>query len=482
MSIELEDLVGLNATKVARLIALSPTDSQVQVQRLLNGSEPLVVAGMRHTQGGHTALDGGHLLFTETMGLLGRRRIEGPEPGTNPLVDVAAGVTWSELHAHLNALGLSPMVQQSSAHFTVGGSIAVNCHGRDPRWGPMVHSLESVEVLCGDGKTRVASRSYHQDLFRAVVGGHGACGLILRAQLRLVPNVALIASHDDDELALGEYVAGVLRPLLAAGSASASQLHHGWLNATASGFWDSVWYNDYVQPPGRPTVAGEVLRSEGWGESEILRAAWVAARRNPGIRDDVWRELKQLSSRERESRTNLLRAPVGMTLSKGDAKGVDLLQEYFLPPDRVVEGVRSLKRHFQGLSPQVIHVLTGTLRVVRRDDETHLSYCRGQDRVSLAVEMHVAVETPAGGVRQPSAAVQSALWQANEIVMALGGSFYLAYHRLANPVAGKPANQQFMQAYGAGGLAHYLQAQRDAIRKYDPSRRFWNHFLQAYLA
>lgn len=478
MGIEIEDLVGLNATTVERLIALSSTDCQAQALRLLGGKAKLTPVGMRHSQGGHTAFDGGHVLFTETMGLQGRPRIMGPQLGPSPLVDVAAGVTWSELHAYLNAYGLSPMVQQSSAHFTIGGSIAVNCHGRDPRWGPMVHSIEGIEVLCGDGKVRVASRSYHQDLFQAVIGGHGACGLILRAQLRLVPNVHLMVNHPADETPLTDYVVGVLHPLLIAGSGSASQLHHGWLNATVTGFWDSVWFNDYVQPPGRPTAAGETLRTEGWGESEILRAAWVAARGKPAIRDDVWRELKRLSSADRETRTNLLRAPVGMTLSKGDDDGVDLLQEYFLSPDRVLDGVRALKAHFKALNPDLINVLTGTLRVVRRDDETHLSYCRGEDRVSLAVEMHVAVETPTGGVRQPTEAVQKALWEANEIVLALGGSYYLAYHRLANPVAGQPDDQQFLRAYGGA----CKQAQLDAMKKYDPDRRFWNRFLQAYLA
>ena len=79
---------------------------------------------------------------------------------------------------------LAVMVQQSSNVFSVGGSLSVNCHGRDKDFGPISRSVESFRIMLADGRVVRASRDDADDseggqLFRAAIGGFGLFGVIL---------------------------------------------------------------------------------------------------------------------------------------------------------------------------------------------------------------------------------------------------------------------------------------------------------------
>ena len=315
-----------------------------------------------------------------------------------------------------------------------------------------------------------------------MVGGYGACGMILKVRLRLVPNHMLAPNSGDgkrQELDLDKYIEKRLKPVLGEHpEIGSTQLHYGWLKCTEDGFWEKVWVESCVLAVGDPIDKTGTLESPTWGESEILRAAWVAARKQPNIKSSVWEEMKRRSSNAQKSRTNFLRASVDMTLSKGDREGVDLLQEYFLPPDQLEKGLQQLKDHFRTPGNKaLVNVLSSTLRVVRRDAETNLSYCRDGDRVSLAVEVHVPVDKDTQGPRRPTLAAQAVLWQANEIVLGLGGCHYLPYYHLES-AADNASSSQFQRAYGG----QRLEEQRAAIKKYDPNHRFWNAFLKSHFA
>ena len=145
MALVLDDLVGLNAISIDDMPVIQ--DAAHPPRLLAASANPrLSIAGMRHSQGGHTVVDGGRVLLTMPQ----LNRIELPVAVTAKdwaaTVKVEAGVTWSDLHRVLGPLMLAPMVQQSSAAFTIGGSLSVNCHSRDPRWGPVSAKIGRAHV------------------------------------------------------------------------------------------------------------------------------------------------------------------------------------------------------------------------------------------------------------------------------------------------------------------------------------------------
>jgi LDH2 family malate/lactate/ureidoglycolate dehydrogenase len=67
MSIELEDLIGLNKTRVAGMPIVESQAVAQQIVAATKTGKSLAMAGMRHSQGGHTALQDGQVMLTETM-------------------------------------------------------------------------------------------------------------------------------------------------------------------------------------------------------------------------------------------------------------------------------------------------------------------------------------------------------------------------------------------------------------------------------
>jgi hypothetical protein len=211
------DLVGLNTCAVS---GMPIAGNVTHFQRFLDAITPLSIAGSRHSQGGQTVRTGGNVVLTEAM-----NSVVYNVDGT---VTADAGATWNNIHHVLSPLGLSVPVQQSSPYFTVGGSISVNCHGRDPRQSPLIDSIVSLDVVLADGSllTSVASTGLHAALFAAVVGGYGACGFISKATLKTCEDSLLSRQYTYCH-SLAEYLA-----LLDKRDTDNShpQLHHAMLN------------------------------------------------------------------------------------------------------------------------------------------------------------------------------------------------------------------------------------------------------------
>lgn len=468
------DLTGMNKVQMldAPIVA-----SEVDVTRVFNASPstPLSIAGMRHSQGGHTAIAGGRMLITETFNRIDLAR-NAPRPKTIP---VNAGATWSEIHHQICAHARAPRVHQSSAHFSVGGSLSVNCHGREVRWGPVSETVEEITVLTGTGKTVTASATTESDLFRASLGGYGACGMILSAKLKLTPNYMLFRSWD--ERSLSEYQAEVktIHNKTVGNDfipkAERLHLHHGWVNVSEDGYLEQVisYKAKEEEKPTNGNEDGSVewasrLKYEGWGTSELMRAGWAASRMEPSFRKFVWDRLTSPAKNPnglRYSRLDLLREDILFTSSKGDADGVDLLQEYFVPLDKLVNFIEKLKEIFPYNSEESdVMLLSCTTRYVRGESMNpapFLSYCGGQARVSVAIDAHVKRSTDGnptdGAGAQFRAAIQTAL--------DLGGTYYLPYYRFAT-------REQFEQGYPG------WEAWLEVVNTFNPSRRFHNEFLK----
>ncbi len=457
MGFMMEDLIGLNSTDIADMpIVLGESTAGNLLQRATAANRQLSVMGMHHSQGGHAMLSGASLLITETM-----NKVEVFQQSKT--VKCGAGATWTEIHSAANKHQLAPCVQQSSAHFTVGGSISVNCHGRDPRFGPIAETVVNMKVLAGDGQVYFTDRLNHPELFKAVIGGYGACGMILEATLKLTDN-KMLSPNSHVYRNLADYQ----QELQALAARNDVHIHYGWLRCTNANFFDHVLSVNAIEDQGGYPLTDTQLNDESWGVGEILRAGWDLSRTDPYFKDLVWRELEATQgSGSNQSRLNWLRSSVSFTASRGDDHHVDILQEYFVPLDQLATLIGTLKTLFTN---NQVNVMSSTIRLVRPDTMSNLSYSPDSTKLyaSIAVDVHVGVITH-GTLRTLDAAAENWILQSIQAAIALGGSYYLPYYKVADRAL-------FQRAYPAAGIA----AQRDAIGSYNGGKRFWNRFLDAY--
>lgn len=139
------------------------------------------IAGARHTMGGHTIYPGGIVID-----MLPFNRMALDE--TRNILHVQAGARWFEVIKFLNAHGRSVAVMQSNDDFSIGGSLSVNCHGWQFGCPPIASTVESFRLMLVSGKIVTCSRTENPELFKLVLGGYGLFGIILDADLRVVPN------------------------------------------------------------------------------------------------------------------------------------------------------------------------------------------------------------------------------------------------------------------------------------------------------
>lgn len=103
-------------------------------------------------------------------------------------VTVEAGLLFSDLIATFLPRGFFPHVVPGTSFISIGGAIAADVHGKNHHCeGGFGHYVESMVLALPTGKTLLASRDEHADLFRATIGGMGLTGLILEATIRLRP-------------------------------------------------------------------------------------------------------------------------------------------------------------------------------------------------------------------------------------------------------------------------------------------------------
>ncbi|MEU9859924.1 FAD-binding protein [Streptomyces sp. NPDC047971] len=101
---------------------------------------------------------------------------------------VQAGARWSTLVQATLATGLTPPAFTDYLELSVGGTLSAGgLGGQISRHGTQADNVLELQVVTGEGELTTCSPTERPDLFRAVLGGLGQCGIITRATLSLVP-------------------------------------------------------------------------------------------------------------------------------------------------------------------------------------------------------------------------------------------------------------------------------------------------------
>jgi FAD/FMN-containing dehydrogenase len=175
------DASCLSRTAVAGVVAVrSEADVAAALAYARANGLPVSPAGVRHSMGGQAFQRGGVMLDMRGMNAI---RID----AARRTMSVGAGATWHDIQNALHP-NLSVKAMQSTDIFTVGGSISVNAHGMDHRAGALMGSIRSLRIMLADGRIATASREVEPELFAHAVGGYGLFGVILSAELEVVPN------------------------------------------------------------------------------------------------------------------------------------------------------------------------------------------------------------------------------------------------------------------------------------------------------
>ena len=104
---------------------------------------------------------------------------------------VGAGATWRELLQATLTVGLTPPVFTDYIDLSIGGTISVGGVGSQTyREGLQIDNVLALKVITSDGVVQLCSASANSDLFHAVLGGLGQFGIVVEAQIPIVPALA----------------------------------------------------------------------------------------------------------------------------------------------------------------------------------------------------------------------------------------------------------------------------------------------------
>ncbi|MFO0795879.1 MAG: FAD-binding oxidoreductase [Gemmataceae bacterium] len=443
-----DDASRMNRTAVAEVwpVPADPAAAEAQLRDLLRRAHEqklhVSIAGARHSMGGHTiAADG------VVVDMLPFKRLE-LDAGRNVL-RAGAGARWSEVVPFLDAHGLSVAVMQSNNDFSVGGSLSVNCHGWQHDKPPIASTVESFRLMTADGTVRRCSRTENAEFFRHALGGYGLFGVILDAELRVVPNerytpVSEVVSTD-------RYVERLRQAAADAGM--------------VQGRLCVVPGDDFL----RKAVLTAWRRAPcGRAEIPVLNAAGFAGLRRQVFRAQIgsdagkavrWRAETAVAERLAGaffSRNQLLNEGAEVYQER-NADRTDILHEYFVPPDRLEAFLTAAREVIPRHGADLMNV---TVRTVSEDADTALRYA-DRDLVALVMLFNQGRD-PASDERD--AATTRELVDA---ALAVGGRYYLPYRPHPTPA-------QFVAAY-PGAAAFFACRQQ-----HDPSGVFRNRFADKY--
>jgi len=175
------DFSRLRRRAPAAVLRPATVDDVVAALRFANEHAiPTAIRGAGHSQSGQTLVDGGLVLEMRSLNQVGSLRED------ERSIDVEAGATWSEVASSSLGRGLAPAVLTSEHATSVGGTLGVGGIGSTSwRFGAQIDNVRELDVVTGAGELVRCTREVETQLFDAVLGGLGQCGVVVRASLEL---------------------------------------------------------------------------------------------------------------------------------------------------------------------------------------------------------------------------------------------------------------------------------------------------------
>jgi len=358
------------------------------------------------------------------------------------LLEVEAGIQWPELIAATHALdvpGAPPLgivqKQTGADRISLGGSVAVNAHGRGLTLPPLGGQIEALEVVRPDGSLVRCSREVEPELFGLVLGGYGLCGLTTAVTLRLAERVPV---RRKVELRTTDGLMDTLRERAAQGFRFGDLQFD--IDPTSDGFLRRGVLSCYepVADGRRASAVLHTLDAAQWRELAYLahtdkrRAFELYAAHYMRSDGQVYGSDTHQLATYVAGYHEAIDTRLGAT-----CRGTEVITELYAPRAAFEPFLVDLRAALRRTRADVVY---GTIRVIERDEDAFLAWAR-EPWACVVLNLHVD-HTPDGlarARRQFRAALDAAL--------AHQGSFYLPYHAWATAEqlrAGHPRLEEFL--------------------------------------
>ena len=340
---------------------------------------------------------------------------------------------------------------QSNNDFGVAATFSVNAHGWPVPFGPMGATVRSLRMVLPDGDLVTASREENADLFALAMGGYGLIGLIVDLEIDMVPNQRLepnfVAMPAEDFPAV--FLQAVKDP--------GKPMVYGRLNVDRARLFDEallVSYEPSADQSDLPPAAGSgvvshlasrVYRGQLGREGMKRVRWWVESGLGPVIAGE-------------STRNSLMNEPV-VTLDDRNPDRVDILHEYFVPPEAFGDFLIACR---EVIPDAFVEFLNVTLRYVDADPVSLLAH---SPTPRIAAVMSFTQEKTARAEADHLRMTRRLI----DRVLEIGGTYYLPYRPHARA-------DQFTRAYPRA--ADFAAAKRTIDPALTLRNNLWDRYME----
>lgn len=447
----IDDFSQLNKTQVADIGYPDSVDTIRDILiRAQREGKKISIAGQRHSQGGHAFYPDSLVIDITHFNKILHLNLD------EKVITVQTGVTWNQIQEHINPYNLAIKVMQTANIFTVGGSLSVNAHGRDPHHGPLIETVRGIRIMLASGQVVHASRTENYELFKLAIGGYGLFGIIIEADIELTENV--VYKKKAHVIAVNQYEEYLKSTIIGNNNIG---LHYGCVCMAPYAAFEKLLIVDWHSLDAKEKILTRAYNLEQEKFASIIQKG-IALKRSVPFVDTMSRfvswpfivaceKFPQITCRN-----NVMRHPVECFMHTAKSN-TDVLQSYFVPVQNFADFMRYLKDHAHEGSLRIFYALT---RFIPKNDESFLSYTK-QDYIEVVLFVNHATDT--AGITH----AQNWTRDVVDTVLSYGGTYYL-------PVRLYPSQEQIEKAYP--------QLQNFFAQKlvYDPTELFLNHFYTQY--
>ena len=435
-----------------KMKAIKATDSTDEIRQVVldakSQGDSIAIAGMQHSQGGHTVYPDGILLDMKPYNKI--LRFDAREK----TITIQSGATWRDIQDYINPYGLALKVSRSQNIFTVGGSLSVNAHGLDIRQGSLIDTVESLRLLNENGEILTLSPVQNPELFQAVVGGYGLFGVILDVTLKLTDD-EMYEIHSE-QLQYDEYSDYFNESVRAD---EKTKMHLARISLSPDSFLEDMYVINY-QETEQESLPMEPQKLKQETLIAVPKFFLGLARLNEQGKKVFWNTQKTYSASidgKLISRNNVMRSDSEF-MEYSHPENTEVLQEYFVPVENFEAYIDDLRETL--IDEDQFNLLNITIRYVEENEKAVLSYAK-DDMFSLVLLINQG--TDAQSIEDTGRVVRNMI----DVTLDHGGSYYLPYF-------GYPTKEQMAEAYPR--TSEFF----DLKKEYDPSERFVNIFYEEY--
>jgi FAD/FMN-containing dehydrogenase len=440
-SVCIENRSGLNTIWVKEIVRAESVNQLSEAIAKHRGT--ITIGGARNAMGGQSALENSLHIDMRPF----NRIIEFDKEKKQ--IRVESGITWYEIQKFIDSFNLSIDIMQTYANFSIGGSVSTNVHGRYLGKGPLISSIESLQLVLADGSVVETNREANSDLFYSTIGGYGLLGVITAVTLNLTDNCKI--SREEKKMRTSNYYDFFMDKIL---KDSLIIFHNADIYPNS---YRSIRSVSFRMTDEALTITNRLRpQKDNYRFNQIAFkyiSSWPTGKwTRQHLVDPILYAKKIVCWRNYEASYDIQELE-----PKNKGKATYVLQEYFVP---VSEFYSFSNQMFSILKEQKVNVINISIRFTKADTLSMLSWAKS-DVFSFVI--YYKLKTDEKSLEKEIEWTQMLL---NEVIK-IKGTYYLPYRLLAN-------KDQFQAAYPS--FVDFLQVKL----KYDPECKFKNQLYTRY--